>query len=173
MIQKVFILLLLSLQISAIEYNATLLEIEAKLFPKMMLLNEDLDKNTPLLKVAIISREIDYPTAQILKQEIEQNYPDTIMGKKISITITPFRAFSKRPDALIVLYHTHDRLKSIAAWANSQKVMTFAYESSYMDAGILASLYIGKTTKPYLNKEIIKEYNFTFNPYLLELSKFR
>ena len=174
MIKRVFsFLFLVSLQLFASQYNSTVLELEAKLYPKIILMNQDIDKNSQQLKIYIISEKIDFNRAQELQRAIYSFYPDTIMGKKIIIKIKEFQEVYKKPDALIVLYHPQEELQKIAQWANNKKIISLAYDPSYMDKGILASLYIGKSTKPYLNKKMIKKYNFIFNPYLLELSKFK
>lgn len=174
MIKRVFsFLILVSLQVFASQYNSTVIGLEAKLFPKIILMNQNIDKNSSQLNIYIISQKIDFEVAKEFQESIESYYPEKLMGKKIIVSIREFEDFKKKPDALIVLYHSKSTLKKIALWANTHKVLTLAYEPSYMDENILASLYIGKSTKPCLNKEIIKKYNFTFNPYLLELSKFR
>ena len=174
MIKRVLSLfLILSLQLSAIEYKPTLLELEAKIFPKMILLNSKLDKTSETLTIYIIIKEWDIYTAQELQNNIENYYPKKIAGKKIVVSIEQFKDFKKTPDAIILLKHTKEELTQIANWANKKGIVSLAYDPSYMEYGILASLYIGKSTKPYLNKKIIQKYGFEFNPQLLKLSKFK
>jgi len=174
MIKKVFTLLvMLSLQLSATHYNSTVLELEAKLFPKIILLSEQVDKDAIYLDIYIITKEIDKESAQELKYLIEDYYPEKISGKTIRVTLREFENFKKKPDALIVLHHSAKELEKIALWANKNRIISLAYDPSYMQYGIIASLYIGKVTKPYLNREVMQKYNFKFNPYLLKLSKFK
>lgn len=167
------LLIVLSLQLFASQYNSIILELEAKLFPKMILLSEDLDKNTTSLNIYIIAKEIDIHTAEQFKKLIESNYPDKISGKKVQVSVKKFKHFKDLPNAIIVLRHSEEQLSKIALWANNNKVLSLAYDPSYMQYGILASIYIGRTTKPYLNKTAIQKYGFVFNPYLLKLSKFK
>jgi hypothetical protein len=174
MIKRVFsFLILVSLQAFASQYDSTVIDLEAKLFPKIILMNQNIDKNSTQLNIYIISQKIDFDIAKDFQETIESYYPKKLMGKKIIVTIKEFEDFKKRPDAIIVLYHCKSTLKKIALWANTHKIISLAYDPSYMDENILASLYIGKSTKPCLNKKIIKKYNFIFNPYLLQLSKFK
>jgi len=174
MIKKVFLfLVLIVLQLSATHYNSTVLELEAKLFPKIILLSEQIDKKAPYLDLYIITEDIDRESAQDLKYMIEDYYPKKISNKTIRVSIKEFSSFKKRPDALIVLYHNAKELTQIALWANKNNVISLAYDPSYMEYGIMGSLYVGKVTKPYLNRAIMQKYNFKFNPYLLKLSKFR
>ena len=173
MIKKLFLLCLLFISnLSALEYDATILELEAKLFPKMILLSDTLHKKNGTLSIYIITQEIDIKSAEYFQDLILTNYPKKISGKKIEVSIKEFTKFKKNPDAIIVLDHSEERLTKIALWANSNKIISLAYDPYYMSYGLLASLYIGKTIKPYINSTTMKKYNFSFNPYLLKLSKF-
>ena len=94
--------------------------------------------------------------------------------KKIIVSISEFNDPNINfPDAVIVLSHEDKELQKIASWANKNTIVSFAYDPSYLNYNLLASIYIGKSTKPYLNRKIIKKYNFIFDPYLLQLSKFK
>lgn len=163
MIQRLFLLLLvLSVLLRAKEYNDTVMDIEAKLFPKIALLEERIANNpSPYLTIAIIYTEPDYNVAQNFKQKIESCYPNKLRDKKVLVTL-----------ALLVLSHEPRELEIIALWANKNKIVTFAYEPAFLEYGLTASIYIGKATKPYLNNSIIKKHGFVFDPYLLQLSKF-
>jgi hypothetical protein len=174
MMKKILTLLLLaSLQLFATQYNSTVFDIEAKLFPKMVMLSRDLDQEDKYLDLYILTQERDEHYAQEFKSAIETNYTHELRNKIVRVSIKQFQNLKKLPDAVIVLQHSPKELEEIALWANTHKIISLAYDPSYMDYGILGSLYIGITTKPYLNKEIIKKYRFSFNPYLLELSKFK
>ena len=174
MMQRVFsLLLLLQVYIFAAHYNPTIIELEAKLFPKMLVLSEELKKDAPNLYICIITKETDMRHAQLFKEIIQKNYKEKLTGKNVVVTIRNFDDIEHYPDGIIVLQHTQKEIERIANWANANKIVSFSYDPTYLEHGILASLYIGVSTKPYLNREIIKKYKFRFNPYLLELSKFK
>lgn len=170
---KILLFLFLTLQLFGNYYNSTMIEIEAKLFPKMMIFSADIDKKSKILKIEIVAHAQDYRYAQEFKEAIKSNYPDKLMNRALQVSITELSKMDSSSDAIIVLNHTEKELVKIATFANSRKIPSFAYNPFYMDSGILASLYIGRTTKPYLNKDVMQKYNFTFNPYLLKLSRFR
>ncbi|MBA3027182.1 MAG: hypothetical protein FP820_12395 [Sulfurimonas sp.] len=175
MIQRLFLLLLvLSVLLRAKEYNDTVMDIEAKLFPKIALLEERIANNpSPYLTIAIIYTEPDYNVAQNFKQKIESCYPNKLRDKKVLVTLAQFGlSHIVDTDALLVLSHEPRELEIIALWANKNKIVTFAYEPAFLEYGLTASIYIGKATKPYLNNSIIKKHGFVFDPYLLQLSKF-
>jgi hypothetical protein len=173
--QRVFFFLLtLFTLLNAKEYDATVMNIEAKLFPKIAILEENIANNpSPYLSIIIVYKEPDYDAAQNFKQKIESTYPDKIRKKKVIVGLAQFESLNiANMDALLVLSHEPDELEMIALWANKNKIVTFAYEPAFLEYGFVASIYIGKTTKPYLNSQTIKKYNFVFDSYLLQLSKF-
>lgn len=170
---KLFAFLLsLSLQLAASQYNSTIIELEAKLFPKMMLLSEDIDKNSSVIEIFIIAKESAEYSAKLFQKNIEKNYAKRIRNKNFKVTIKAFEDINSHPDAIITLYHSDNEIQKIAQWANKNKIPSFCYDPTDLENGILASLYIGATTKPYLNKITINRYSFSFDPYLLKLSKF-
>lgn len=176
MIQRIFtIVVLLSLQLFAQQYNSTLLDIEAKLFPKMLVLEKHIkEKESSDLTIVILSQEFDINTAKKLKVQILKNYPNKLLNKKVVVKIkSPHDTLEKNVDGIIVLYNTEEIARNIASWANKHKIITLSYDASYLEYGILGSIYIGKTTKPYLNSQVIKEHGFIFDAYLLQLSKFK
>jgi len=173
MIQRVFALLLLAhIALVASHYNSTLMELEAKLFVKMALLSEDINKSKETLDITIVTQGCDTHYAYEFKNLIEKNYTEKIMQKSVVVKIEEFTTLSYDADLLILLHSKEELLRKICKTANNKKILTFSYEPSYLIYGVLGSLYIGVSTKPLLNKDVIREYGFTFNPYLLELSKF-
>ena len=175
MIQRVLtLLLILSAQIFAYSYDDTIIAIEAKLFPKIILLEENLEKSQKNeIKIIILSSKIDQKVAFRFKHAIEKNYPNKLAGKKLIVTVENFaQAKNHISDAIIILNHSKEDVIQIAQWANKNNIISFSYDPYYLEYGVLASIYIGKTTKPFLNSKIMKEYDFNFNAFLLQLCKF-
>lgn len=138
----------------------------------MLLLSENIDKHSRALEIVIIAKESANYSAKLFKKTIEKNYAKEVMNRELKVSIKEFADISKNPDGVITLYHSDTEIIQIATWANKNKIPSFCYDPADLEHGILASLYIGATTKPYLNKTTINKYNFTFDPYLLKLSKF-
>ena len=174
MIKTLFALFTLTLQHLASNYDCTIINIEAKLFPKIALLEKRIeDDKSEFLNIAILSSDIDAYFANKFKNSINAHYPDAISNKKIIVTTAIFdNNLKEKPDAVIVLYHSPQELRQIASWANKNKILSFAYDRDYLEYGLLASIFIGKSIKPYLNGATIKKYGFVFDSYLLQLSKF-
>lgn len=176
MIQRVFtLLLILSSQLFAYNYDDTIIKIEAKLFPKIALLEENIKKSqSKFLSITIFANEIDTLAAYNFKKAIETNYPQEFSGKKIHVNVKQFSLkTAQKVDAIIILSHTQAKLKEITKWANKNAIVSFSYDPYYLENGVLASIYIGKTTQPYLNSSSMKKYGFHFNAFLLQLCKFK
>jgi len=175
MIKRVFtFFLMFSSLLFANQYNDTIVDIEAKIFPKIALLEESVALNkSKYLKITILAQKIDFDTALSFQKSIEFYYPKTINNKKITVSIqnSNFKDLN-HTDAIISLYNTEQNLKNIALFANQKHIISFAYDPSYLTYGFLSSIYIGKSTQPYFNTKILKSYNFIFDPYLMQLSKF-
>lgn len=176
MIQRVCaLLIILVLQISAKQYDSDIIDIEAKLFVKIALLEVTVQQSKePFLNISIIAKKIDINAAKKFQTAIQRYYPTALLNKKVAVKIVQFtKDMQDKPDAIIVLQHTPKELQSIAKWANTNKIVSCAYDPAYLKYGLLVSLYFGKTTKPYLNKKILQEYGFVFDPYLMQLSKLK
>ena len=176
MIQRVLtLLILLSLQLFARQYDNTLLDSEAKLFPKIAMLEKNIkNKNSAVLSLVIVSKKIDFSIAKKLKLRILKNYPNKILNKKVNVRIKRINQLSPNNiDALIVLSHPKKATQALALWTNQNNILSFSYDASDLDNGIVASIYIGKTTKPYINKRVLQKHNFSFDSYLLQVSKFK
>lgn len=174
--KKVFLfIILLSLQLFSRQYDETLLSIEAKLFPKIVVLEQHIkQKVSSHLSFVIITQEIDQEIAQDFKSKILEAYPDKLLNKKIQIEIKSIDdVLDRNLDAIIFLHVEKEKLASLTSWTNRHNIVTLSYDSIDLDYGVVASIYIGKSTKPYLNTSVIKKYNFIFDSYLLRLSKFK
>lgn len=167
--------MIVSATLFAKQYDTIVFDIEAKLFPKMVLLEKNIQmKSAQEVVLVIFAQEVDFEAANELKNKIMQKYSKGILNKEIVVRVETFNAYNCfNIDAVIVLGHEKKSVQKIASWANKNKILSFAYDPADLENGILASIYIGKTTKPYLNAEVIKTYNFEFDSYLLQLSKFK
>ena len=169
-----YILSLLSVQLLASHYSNTIIDIESKLFPKIALLEEQIKQDkSKYLTIIIVANETDDYIAQEFKEKLLFYYPNEISGKKLTISIRNLNKIrNKKPDAIIVLNHTPKELKKIALWANTHRILSFSYDTYALEYGIVASIHIGRSIKPYFNSNPIKKYGFIFDSYLLNLSKF-
>ncbi len=155
-------------------YNPTIMAIEAKLFPKIALLEQHVKSRTSTsLKITIVSIESEREFAVQFKERMEKAYPNGILGRSLQIGIEPFsKTMDEDHHVLIVLTHSDRQLKKIAQWANEKKIVTMAYDPYHLKYGLLVSIYFGKTAQPYINRKVSNEVDFEFDHYLLNLAKF-
>jgi hypothetical protein len=175
MILKVLSLMILWCnQLFGYYYDDKIIDIEAKLFPKIAMLEKTTqNKKSDTIQIYIVHNEIDRDTAIKFKEAIERFYPNKLVDKKISIAlITQQQLTSSTNGVFIVLYHATPILETIANWANENHQISFVYDPLEIEYGFLGSIYIGKETQPYLNRQTIQKYNFNFDTYLLGVSKF-
>ncbi len=172
-----FIFLITVASLFSYEYDDTIMSIEAKLFPKIALMEQHIrQKPKSSLDIFILYKEIDEDVAKKFAAKIKQRYREALLGKKICVDrllLTEIDKVQKIPDVIIVLSYDAKEMRSVAAWSNKNGVVSFVYEPKDLEYGFVGSVYIGKTVKPYLNKQTIKEHGFVFTPYLLQLSKFK
>ena len=172
-----FIFLITVASLFSYEYDDTIMSIEAKLFPKIALMEQHIRQKTKSsLDILILYKEIDKDIAKKFAAKIKQRYTRPLLDKKIYVDtalLSKIKKLQKVPDVIIVLSYDAKEMRFVAAWANKNRVVSFVYEPENLKYGFLGSVYIGKTVKPYLNKQTIKEHGFVFTPYLLQLSKFK
>ena len=176
MIQRVLtLLLILSVSLFSRQYDETLLNIEAKLFPKIAVLEENIkNKDSSKLEIGIVYESIDEQVARSFKSKILKNYSNKLVGKRLEVSLISSKEdLDRNLDFVIFMYIEESRLVHLVSWANRHNILTFSYDPSDLYYGIACSIYIGKSTKPYLHAKVIKKFNFTFDPYLLRLSKIK
>ena len=176
-LKKFFLLYLISIiSLFGYEYDPLIMDIEAKLFPKIALMEKNIQNKTDTsLDIVIIAKEVDISYAKLFQKKITKRYPSALLGRKIIpsvILFSKYKKLTKLPDVIIVLAYRPKEMQSISKWANQHKIVSFVYDPKDLQYGFLGSVFIGLSVKPYLNKSIIKEYGFEFEPYLLQLSKF-
>lgn len=175
MIKRVMLLFLCTLALLwGKEYDPTVTAIQAKLFPKIALLEQHVkEEKTSTLRISILAIDADRNAAVQFKEQIEAAYPEGLLGRRMVVAVERFDPEAiQRPDAVIVLAHQPEVLRSIATWANTHGIVSFAYDPFDLEAGFLVSIYFGKSAKPYLNRGVMQEFRFIFDHYLLRLSKF-
>lgn len=176
MIKRVFLLFFITVSLlAAKQYDTTVMAIQAKLFPKIALLEQHIkNSGASTLDITILAIDIDRHAAEDFKQEIEWAYPKGIAGREIVVNVEAFHADTEleKPDAVIVLSHEPAELEAIAAWANENRIVSFTYDPFYLEKGFLVSIFFGKAARPYLNRKVINDNSFVFDHYLLKLSKF-
>lgn len=156
-------------------YDATLLQIGAKLFPKVLLMekgtNERIQSNVNLV---IVTTPANKEAAQRLSGMIERQYRDSLSNHPLIISIvSPKEGLNlKNAHGFILLMDADESiLPTLLEHAHQNKILTFSFDPALMQKGSAVSIYIGRSVKPYINLSTLKQVPFTFEYGFLKLSQ--
>lgn len=155
-------------------YDQKLLQIDAKIAPRILYM---IAANNPLpatrLCVAIVYEKGDAKAARELCRYIDLAYPEGMGDKTLNIEMISYASFEKVPEnTLIFLLDAPDsKIARVLAYAQKNRLLTMSYHERYLKKGVLISLHIGKTLKPYLNILAAKESDIIFSSTLISVSK--
>ena len=153
---KKILILILFISFIFANLNKELLYIEAKLYPKIMMLVKDL-KNKNKIKVAIISNKKTYKIAKTLK--------DFIKNEKLKVDI--IKKVNLNYDVYILTYPLNK--KEIDKLISHKKII-FSTSSEDINSSMF-SIYIGARVYPYINPYLIKRADIKIDPILFKVGK--
>lgn len=156
-------------------YDSNLLQIGAKIFPKIILMekgtNERIQSSVNLF---IVSTNVAKSDAQRLSGMIESQYNGVLSTHPLSIAIlSPKEALeTKNAHGFILLMDPNDpSLSPVLDYAQRNKILTFSFDTEILQKGGAVSLYIGRNVKPYINLSTLKQVPFVFEYGFLKLSQ--
>ena len=170
-----FVLLMLGSSVSANTYDPLLLRAQASIFPKIVLLDQDLKKkiNNDEVVIVIVSTVYDQYVAKKLKVLIKNKYGDSLGVKKLTVNIKIFDEIdnSSLATAYIVLDGAASNIKKVVSYASSHERAVFSYSYSDFEYDTLISLFVKERTYVYLNKSAIRLYGIRFMPVFYKITK--
>jgi len=166
-------LLLAVVFLYADKYNDTLLSIQAKVFPGILMMDTDLEQklSNGAVSILLLHAPSDEFSAKQFRHAILNHYPDGIGTYPLIVQTGSEIPVGTPPTALIVMQLEPALLEEAIRYAIEQRRLLFAYDNSDLSKGAMVSLYLGKRTAPYLNPQTIKEANIVFKPVLLSISR--
>lgn len=167
-------LIVLCTTLHAYTYNHQLMQVYAKIAPRLALMTQ-----TPSsvevhdIHLCIHYEAGDDKAAKRLRDTMLSIYPDGLGGRNLHISISPYKASHQcNQSALIFLLDTDiETMRPIILDAQKQHVPTMSYSNRFMANGVMLSLYLGKTVRPYLNVEAAKQSGITLDNLLVQISK--
>lgn len=175
-----FILLLLLFflsgkQLYAYNYDPLLMRAQASLFPKIILLDKDLDKKISASQIilTILYSTKDHDSAQYIKDLIEAQYQHNLGNKQLIVNLSDFDNFndSSNATAYFLLKSTASAHNKITLHASKQKRLVFCYDYKDFDSNALISVLMKEKTYIYLNKSAIHDYDIKFLPLFYKIVK--
>lgn len=155
-------------------YDTPLLQIGAKLFPKVILMEKGSKERVGSeINLIVVASDQSAEPAKRFADMVLTQYPEGINNRPIRLSIVSPKEFTllKNTDAVILLLSSDDgRVNSILKSAFENKILTFSLDPSLLQNGTAVSLYIGKSVKPYINITTVKTVPFNFEYGFLKLS---
>jgi len=172
---KLLLLIFIPFFLWGTTYDSTLLQIGAKLFPKVILMEKGTtDRIQSVVNLVIVTVPANKEAAQRLSGMIERQYGGILSNHSLDVSVvSPKEALSlKNVHGFILLMDADESiLPTLLEHAHQNKILTFSFDSDIMKKGSAVSLYIGRSVKPYINLTTLKQVPFTFEYGFLKLSQ--
>ncbi len=175
-ILKIFlVLILVSKQAFAFDYDPLLIRAQASIFPKIILLDKDLDKKVMENKVviSILHGNGEYEIALNIKSLIEGQYKKNLGKNELKINVLDYRKFddSTVSTAYFILKGASTYREQVTAHAASKNRVVFSYDYKDFESNALISVLVREKTYIYLNKNAIHDYDIKFLPLFYKIVK--
>lgn len=158
----------------AYDYDPLLLRAQATLFPKIVLLDQDINvkiKSKELL-VLVLYAENDFKNAGLTKELIEKKYRPTNKNK-MTVKLIKYDDFngSMNATAYFLLKGPSRSVELVSSHAQSNKRITFSYDYNDFESNALLSVIMKEKTYIYLNKKALQDYGINFLPLFYKIVK--
>lgn len=167
-------LFLIPLELLGFKYDSPLLQIGAKLFPKILFMEKETkERINSNIHIVVVSSSAQSEAAKRLADMIETYYPEGINNHPIRLSALSLKEAQtiKSAHAIILLASSDDiQAQAVVVNANENQILTFSLDPSLLQTGVAVSLSVGKTIKPYLNLSTMKNAPFSFEYGFIKLS---
>ncbi|MBF0264692.1 MAG: DUF4154 domain-containing protein [Gammaproteobacteria bacterium] len=155
------------------DYDKNVLEIIAKIIPRIVLMSSQKSKATDSIDVCLLRDDTEQKSAQLLKNAIKANYPKGIKNTPINFVISDFdNANACRHSQITFMFNSNNKkIRETVTVLNQFQLLTMSYDEKFLEHGVGLSLFIGKKVVPYINTQAIFDNNIEINNMLLRVSK--
>ncbi len=157
------------------KYDPLLMRAQASIFPKIILLDNDLDKKTDndQVVISIVHSSHEKNIALQLKEIIQKQYKSRLGKLKLAIELIEFEHFDETniATAYILLKGTEQQLNKVATHAAKRQRLSFGYDYKDFESNLLVSVQLKEKIYIYLNKTAIHDYDIKFMPLFYKIVK--
>jgi hypothetical protein len=175
-VKKILVLLFIFKSLLlAYNYNDLLIKAQTALFPKILLLDKNLQEKLVDGKIVYIVayEENDRFTAMNVAELIEEKFADRVDDFPLDVRLVPFDEIGDNIQATaIYALNSGTHISRLAALAQKRGIITFAYDIVHLKEGFLFSLIVEKSTILYLAKESLPAYRIEFVDVLYQIVRF-
>ena len=147
------ILIMLFSIANSYSYSDQLMQIYAKISPRLVLMSK-MPYSIPekSIDIIILYEKGDERAAENLREKMLRIYPEGLKSRRLEIELIPYGMDEKLRKASLLFFMEGD-IDFVAAaldFAKKNRVLTISYNRKLLAQGAILSLYIGKTVKPFL-----------------------
>lgn len=166
----------LFLSVFADPYTTGMIDIHAKVFPKILLSDTKIDDKlvNGSIKIIILYTEEDINVANKLKAQMIHLYP-LLKEHPFHVVLKEYKQFDPAEDATAYYELLGDKKNIISVNKSAQKNsrITFSYDSDYLEYGTLMSLYVSNKVSPYLSTEALKQSNIILDNIIYKIARIK
>ena len=171
------LLIAMSNALQAADYDPLLLQAQASIFPKIIMLDKQVADKTidNEIVISIISNNGDVAAAEILRAFIEKKYKNKLGSKKLTVKLNEFVNHDSKSvyTAYILLKGTDALFKTVVTHASNKNRIVFSYDYEDFRNNALISLHMKEKIYVYLNKSALHDYDIKFTPIFYKIVKVR
>ncbi len=170
---RIFLLIgFLLQQLIGATYETSLLQIHAKIVPRIALMLEPMPQRETV-SIVLLCQSADLEAAENLKLLMERSYPSGLGKKTLQVHIERYNTFEKAGEGtLLFLFDAPEAVRSrVITYAVEEHFLCMSYNASYLKEGVHASLHLGRNVQPYLNLLSARQSGIIFQRTLISVSK--
>lgn len=160
----------------AYRYEPVLLKTQAKLAPRLLMMTKGVAyKASNRFTICIVHEAGEERTAADIKDALLAYYPSGWQYHTMQIVTGKYSEMQRTcadSEILFLLNSSEETIRETVAFATATRKLTISYDSSYLEYGVLLSLYVGRSVRPYLNLMQAKKAGMHFDSDLKRISKF-
>lgn len=168
-------LLFLVLDLMAADMDPLLLKAQAIVFPKIMLLDQNVTEKSDNkeLVLEIVYADDEKSDAERLKSMIDVEYRNKIGDFALEVRLVDIDRFStnETASAYYIFDASTQKIKAVISQAMRKSRICFGYSYKDFSNNILISLFVKEKTYIYLSKSALHDYHIKFIPIFYKISK--
>ncbi len=157
----------------AYDYHESLLQVYAKVLPKILVINQPSEISLEQITICILHEAGDERNAEALKTLMLAQYPNGVGNVALHVDIRTFDAVGSCGDitAVMLLQGNTETIRSVLSHTRGNRLFSAAYDASALREGAIFSLDIETRVRPYLNIGAAKQSRVPINGALLRISR--
>ena len=165
----------MSLSLYSYEYDELLLRAQASMFPKIILLDQQLNLKITggTVLLSVIYNDNEAKEANDFKSLLDKEYKGVLGSYSLVIKTVNIDEFSDTDNSSA--YFIFDALsknkKDVVTHAIKNQRICFSYSNKSFANNTLISLFLKERTYIYLNKSALSEYKIKFAPIFYKIAK--